>query len=221
MREFDAFAGYPEPTEPRIVGPRHRTILNRIAASYRDQQFYDGARANGYGGMVNDGRWGPIAEGLITAYGGAGHKFLQVGAHKGFLLYELTKRGMRVTGTEISHYAAQNSLVRLEIAPFTELPYEDAVFDTVIAASCVYTLNLPDAIKCLREIKRVARHHSFVTLAAYEDDGDIEGLMMMRYWTLLAATILTKADWLAVMEHAGYSGDFRYDTAKSLNLKRA
>ena len=29
MREFDAFAGYPEPKEPRYVHPRLRTIQNR------------------------------------------------------------------------------------------------------------------------------------------------------------------------------------------------
>ena len=47
MREFDAFAGYPEPAQQRLVSPRIRTIHNRIAASYRDKAFYDGDRANG------------------------------------------------------------------------------------------------------------------------------------------------------------------------------
>ena len=45
--EYDAYAGYPEPKEPRLVSPTRRTIANRIAASYRDQEFYDGARENG------------------------------------------------------------------------------------------------------------------------------------------------------------------------------
>jgi hypothetical protein len=70
-REFDAFAGYPEPKRaaPRRAEANLRTIHNRIyAASYRDREFYDGDRANGYGGMVNDGRWGPIAERLIAEY---------------------------------------------------------------------------------------------------------------------------------------------------------
>ena len=79
MREFDAFAGYPEPPQPRIVGPTHRTIHNRIAASYRDREFYDGARASGYGGMVDDGRWGPIAQGLKDAYHLNTSRILQVG----------------------------------------------------------------------------------------------------------------------------------------------
>jgi len=222
MTESDWFAGYPEPKEPRIVGPQVRTIHNRIAASYRDREFYDGDRANGYGGMLNDGRWEPIARTIVDQFGGY-RRVLQVGAHKGFLLYELFKLGMRVWGTEISRYAGDNALVTLDHAPFTALPYEDGQFDLVIAASAVYTLNLPDAIKCLREIERVKHPlgHSWVTLAAYEDENDFDGLRLLRYWFLLGTTILTKADWIEVMKHAGYTGDYRFDTAKTLNLVEA
>ena len=88
MREHDWFAGYPEPAEPRVVSPRHRTIYNRIAASYRDKEFYDGDRKNGYGGMVNDGRWEPIARRIVDEFGSY-RRILQIGAHKGYLLYEM------------------------------------------------------------------------------------------------------------------------------------
>ena len=220
MREIDLYAGYPEPPQPRVVGPHQRTIHNRIAASYRDAEFYDGDRMNGYGGMVDDGRWERIAQNFVDEYHLNTARVLQVGAHKGFLLYELLKKGMRIHGQEVSQYAAANSVVRLDLSPFTELPYESNSFDFVIAASAVYTLNLPDAIKCLREIQRVGRGRSWITLAAYEDEDDIEGLMLLRYWFLLGTTILTKADWLAVMHHAGYTGDYRFDTAKSLKLVR-
>jgi SAM-dependent methyltransferase len=131
---------------------------------------------------------------------------LQVGAHKGFLLEALHQRHIRVAGTEFSEYPARQSKCRLYRAPFTKLPFEDESFDLVIGVSCVYTLNLPDAIKCLREIQRVSRGQSFITLAAYENEEDIEGLMLLRYWFLLGTTILTKPDWLAVMAHAGYTG---------------
>ena len=221
MREFDAFAGYPEPAVPRYVSPALRTIHNRIAASYRDKAFYDGDRANGYGGMVDDGRWGPIADGLIREYGlGTNSSVLQVGAHKGFLLDELHRRGIRVSGTEVSRYAAKQSKIHLYVCPFTDLPYDEESFDLVVCASPVYTLNLADAIRCLREVQRVSRGRSFVTLGAYEDERDIDGLMLMRYWLLLGCTVLTKADWRAVLEHAGYTGDYRFDTAKTLNLVR-
>lgn len=221
MAEYDAFAGYPEPREPRIVSPTHRTIHNRIAASYRDREFYDGDRANGYGGMVNDGRWGPVAERIIDKYCGYGHMVLQIAAHKGFLAYELFKRGMRVWSCETSQYACENSMVRHDlIESFTKLPYEDKSFDVVICASAVYMQNLPGAIQVLKEIQRVTRKHAWVSLGAMEDENDVDGLMMLRWWFLNGTTILTKADWLEVMAHAGYTGDYRFDTAKYLNLVR-
>ena len=228
MREFDAFAGYPEPKEPRIVSPTLRTIENRIAASYRGREFYDGDRINGYGGMKDDGRWGPIAENVINHYGGAGFKVLQVGAHKGFLLHELFKRGMRVWGVETSSYAALEATDRSPTPPgivtsFSELPFPTGFFDIVIATSVVYMQNLSGAIKTLKEIKRLTAPtgRSWVTLAAYEDENDLEGLMLLRYWLLLGTTILTKSDWIAVMHHAGFDGDYRFDTAKSLKLERS
>jgi len=220
-QEYDAFAGYPEPKEPRVVSPYLRTIHNRIAASYRDREFYDGDRANGYGGMADDGRWGPIARQIVQHYNLGYSKVLQVGAHKGYLLRELYKEGCRVAGTEVSHYAKQESVMAMDIAPWTQLPFADGEFDFVIGASVVYNCNLRDAIQCLREIQRVGKGRSWITLAAYENEDDIEGLMLLRYWFLLGTTILTKADWLEVMLHAGYTGDWRFDTAKSLNLVRA
>ena len=220
MREFNAFHGYPEPKEPRIVGPDLRKIENRIIASERGRDFYDGDRINGYGGMVNDGRWEAIAKNLYDDYNLGYSRVLQIGAHKGFLLYELYKLGCRVSGQEVSEYAAANSMMRLDVSPFTKLPYEDGIFDFVICASPVYSLNLPDAITCLREIERVGKGSSFITLAAYEDEDDIEGLMLLRYWFLLGTTILTKADWIKVMEYAGYQGDYRFDTSAYLNLRR-
>lgn len=69
MREFSALCGYPEPRNPRIVGPRIRTIFNRITAAYRDKEYYDGDRNNGYGGFNYDGRWAPIAQNMYSDYG--------------------------------------------------------------------------------------------------------------------------------------------------------
>ena len=77
-----------------------------------------------------------------------------------------------------------------------------------------------DAHGLNQNIQRLTTGGAWVTLAAYEDENDIEGLMLLRYWFITGTLILTKADWLTVMEHAGYTGDYRFDTAKSLNLVR-
>jgi hypothetical protein len=218
MREFDAFAGYPEPQAPRLVSPTLRTIQNRIQACYRGREFYDGDRANGYGGMRDDGRWGPIADGLITEY--APKNVLQINAHKGFLVKALRDRGVWAEGTEVSHYATIASCFMVRRTDtFYEQPFPDKSFDLVIAASAPYAGSLNDAIRCLREIQRLSAKHAWVVLAAYEDESDIEGLMLLRYWFLTGTLILTKSDWLEVMKHAGYQGDYRFDTAKSLNLR--
>ena len=43
-------------------------LENRIIASYRDAEFYDGDRNNGYGGYIDDGRWNHIAKNMIYRY---------------------------------------------------------------------------------------------------------------------------------------------------------
>ena len=201
----------------------NRTILNRIAACYRDKEFYDGDRNNGYGGMVDDGRWGPVAENLISVYGlDEDSIVLQIGCHKGFLLLELLKRGINVRGTEVSRYAIEQAPVSvrhfISECPPMRAPYRPHEFDLVVCVQPVYAVVLLDAIKCLREIKRVGKGKAFITLGAYETDEDFR---LMRKWCILGNLILTKAEWLEVLNHAGYLGDYRFDTAQTLGLVEA
>jgi len=222
MREFDALKGYPEPKEPRLVHPKIRTIRNRIIASYRDKEFYDGDRNNGYGGLKYDGRWVPIAKNMMEQYSlNSQSAVLQIGCDKGFLLHEFRQLcpAIKVRGTEISDYAIDCTMPSVkpfvQKASFTELPFADGEFDFVIAIGPVYSLNLPDAIKCLQEIQRVGKGKSFITLGAYETEEDFR---LFRYWTLLGCSILSKEDWIEVLNHTGYTGDYKFNTAQSLNL---
>src|SRR5438045_3795439 len=57
VREHDALRSYPRSSGRGVIS---RTIKNRLAALPRDREFFDGARENGYGGFVDDGRWGPV-----------------------------------------------------------------------------------------------------------------------------------------------------------------
>ena len=222
MREFDALSGYPEPKEPRHVHPSLRTIHNRIIASYRDREFYDGNRNNGYGGFKNDGRWAPIAQNMLQMYSlNDRSSILQIGCDKGFLLHEFLQicPDINIRGTEISDYAIDFALPSVKPfihkAPFMELPFANGEFDFIIAIGAVYSLNLPDAIKCLKEIQRVGKGKSFITLGAYDTEKD---LRCFRYWTLLGCTVLSKTDWVEVLNHVGYTGDYKFNTAQSLNL---
>ncbi len=222
MRQFDALAGYPVPETPRYVGPSLRTIHNRIIAAYRDKELYDGDRNNGYGGFHYDGRWGPIAQNMVKEYRlDNTSAVLQVNCEKGFLLHEFQQlySGIKVCGTEISEYAISTSMesVRsyIQYAPFTALPFADGEFNFVIAIGAVYTLNLPDAITCLKEIQRVGKGKSFVTLASYETEEDKQ---LFGWWTLLGTTILREEEWVEVLEHVGYTGDYKLTNAKELRL---
>jgi len=222
MREFDALSGYPEPKEPRHVHPSLRTIHNRIIASYRDREFYDGNRNNGYGGFKNDGRWAAIAQNMLQMYSlNDQSSILQIGCDKGFLLHEFLQicPDINIRGTEISDYAIDCSLPSvkpfIKKAPFMELPFANGEFDFIIAIGAVYSLNLPDAIKCLKEIQRVGKGKSFITLGAYDSEEDFR---CFRYWTLLGCTVLSKTDWVEVLNHVGYTGDYKFNTAQSLNL---
>lgn len=217
MREFDAF-----PPLPPAIRKADKTIINRIAASYRDGEFYDGHRSNGYGGFKDDGRWGPVADHLIKVYGLSDESsVLQINCHKGFLVKELLNRKIHARGTEISQYAIDKAdhvaKPFIRKAPFTKQPFPDAEFDLVIAASPVYAGSLTDAISVLREIERVGKGKSFVTLAAYENEAT-DYWLLRRYFTL-GTLVLSKEDWVEVLNHCGFSGDYRFDTAKSLGLE--
>lgn len=222
MREFNALKDYPQPKEPRIVSPNIRTIRSRIIASYRDKEYYDGDRKNGYGGFKYDGRWEKIADFMCREYGLNEHSaILQIGCEKGFLLHDFHEKfpDMKIRGTDISKYAIENSMPSvkkyIQKASFTELPFKAREFDFVIAIGVVYTLNLADAIKCLKEIQRVGKGKSFVTLGAFRDE---KGEKLFRYWTLLGCTILHVDDWIEVLKEAGYTGDYMFSTAEYLNL---
>lgn len=222
MNEYNVLAGYPEPKSIRRVGPETRTIENRIIASYRDAEFYDGDRNNGYGGYIDDGRWNHIAKNMIYRYKlNNKSKVLQVGCDKGFLInafYNLLP-GIELCGIEVSNYALDEAIPQIKkflmLNSFVNLPFKEKSFDFVIAIGPVYSLNLADAIKCLKEIQRVGKGNAFITLGAYETE---EELRLFRYWTLLGTTILHKTEWIKILNHTKYTGDYKFNTAKTLNL---
>lgn len=213
--EFNALAAYP-PGGPRIV---NRTIRNKLVACERGREFFDGERADGYGGLKDDGRWGPVAQFMIDHYRLAPRsRVLEIECEKGFLLSAFEALGMQVEGWDSSWYAVQHSAIRtaqwrrpLEVP---EMFYHG--HDLVICRGGVYTGTLRDAVRLLAEIQRLTRAHAFVTLAAYESEDDYR---LLRAWSLLGCTILTKDEWREVMAHAGYTGDYSFVTARTLALR--
>lgn len=222
MREFNLLYGYPI-LKSRYVSKNTRTIKNRIVASYREQEFYDGKRENGYGGFVYDGRWRKIAKNIFEKYKLKDNaNILHIGCDKGFLLNDIKKLKPKSTvyGVEISKYAKIKSIKSIKKniirSSFNILPFKNNYFDFVIAMGPVYALNLRDSIECLKEIKRVGKGKSFITLGSFETRAQEK---LFKYWSLLGCTILSKSDWRKVLKHCKYTGDFFFNTARSLNLK--
>lgn len=221
MREFDLLNNYPV-IKKRYVSKNSRTIKNRIVASYRGKKFYDGKREDGYGGFKYDSRWKAVAKKIFDVYRLKDNaKILQIGCDKGFLLQDIKEifPKAKVRGIEVSDYAIQSADKKIKKfikkGLFYDLPFKKNEFDFVIAIGPVYSLNLADAIKCLEEIKRVGKDKSFITLGSYESERDFR---LFRYWTLLGSTILKKKEWIEVLKHTKYNGDYKFNTAKSLNL---
>tara|TARA_B100000315_G_scaffold154277_1_gene142824 strand:- start:252 stop:935 length:684 start_codon:yes stop_codon:yes gene_type:complete len=222
MREYNALKRYPEPKEQRYVSPRIRTIKSRIFASYRDKEYYDGDRKNGYGGFEYDGRWISIAKDMYSEYNLRDDSaILQLGCEKGFLLHDFHQLypRLKVRGIEISDYAITNAMEDIkpfiQKNPFTELSFRENEFDLVIAIGVVYTLNLADAIKCIKEIERVSKGKSFITLGSYTTE---EEKKLFEWWTILGCTILNEDEWVEVLNHAQYTGDYKFMNARSLKL---
>ena len=222
MEEFDI--GYPHSNTRRILKKGFRTIRNRMAAAGLDREYYDGRRENGYGGFRYDGRWAQIIPRLVEHYGVTSNSaVLDVGCKKGFFLHDLklALSGIRVRGVENHPYPIENAMESVKddlvLAPYEELPFVDGEFDFVMAYAAIYMLNLRGVMQALREIQRVGRGRSLVTLGAYRTR---EGRELLEDWTLLGTTILHVDEWLEVFRETGYTGDYAFTTAESLNLVR-
>ena len=127
---------------------------------------------------------------------------------------------MEILGLEISKYAIDNSLdsVRNKIIKtnYLDLSFlKDNTFDFVYATGIIYSFNLTDAISCLKEINRISKRDSFITLASYSNKMDY---WLFKNWTLLGTTILLKKEWRAILKHINYKGDYFFTNAKTLNL---
>ena len=185
----------------------------RIAKQF-GPEYWDGDRKYGYGGFKYDGRWRPVAQKLAAHYGlKSGMKVLDVGCGKGFLLYELSQAvpGLEVRGVDISRYAVENA--KEEVRPFLDqgpaqqLPYPDKAFDLVLSINTLHNLFVFDLNKALREIARVRRTASYVTVESYRNEQEKANLLC---WQLTCECFFTPQEWEWMFEEFGYQGDYSF-----------
>lgn len=211
--EIDLLVNYPKTKRDVKDRGAGKTEEDRSIARQFGKEFFDGERRHGYGGFNYHPRfWQPVIPAFRDHFGlAASSSLLDVGCGKGFMLHDLKALipGITVQGIDISEYAITNAIE--DMRPFTmvadarKLPFADKSFDVVISINTIHNLDRDDCAQALREIERVSRGKSFVTVDAYRND---EERAAMEAWNLTAKTMMHVKEWKKFFQQAGYTGDY-------------
>ena len=195
-------------------------VHDKVACAEKAVQFgydyWDGDRSTGYGGYRYDGRWRAVAQRMAEHYGlQPGARILDVGAGKGFLLYDFGQvvPDAHLAGIDVSSYAIEHA--KDEVRPFltlgsaARLPYEDRSFDLVYSITTLHNLYVYDLHAALHEIERVSRGAKHVVVECYRNEREKVNLM---YWQLTCRIFATPAEWEWHFNTAGYTGDHSFIT---------
>jgi len=212
-REVDLLANYPRTKRDVSGRGMSKTEEDRAVARRFGKEFFDGDRSHGYGGFSYHPRfWQPVVPDLRKHFGlTAASSLLDVGCAKGFMLHDLALLipGITVKGIDISRYAIENAIEdmrpHLQVADARALPFADNAFDVVISITTLHNLERDDCARALREVERVSRLGSFITVDAYRND---EEKARMQAWNLTAKTVMHVDEWRVFFAEAGYTGDY-------------
>ncbi len=211
--EIDLLKNYPKSKRNTNERAEAKTPEMIEVARQYGKEFFDGDRKYGYGGFNYHPRfWQPVVPDLVEHFGlSAGTKLLDIGCAKGFMLYDLMHMvpGIELAGIDISSYAIEHA--QSDVKPFLQvgdakcLPYPDNSFDVVISINTIHNLDRDECAQALREIERVSRGKSFITVDAYRNEEERQRMME---WALTAKTIMSVEEWKQFFKDAGYSGDY-------------
>ena len=112
-------------------------------------------------------------------------------------------------GIDVSSYAISNAKEEIKqsvsVGNANNLMFKDNTFDLVLSINTVHNLELKECVKALKEIQRVSKGNSFLTVDAFRNDEEKE---KMFNWNLTAKTILSVDDWKSLFQDVGYEGDY-------------
>jgi SAM-dependent methyltransferase len=211
-REINLLDSLPQTKRDPKARAAAKTAEDRALAKQFGRDFFDGERRHGYGGYRYDGRWLPVARRLVEFYQlRPDARILDVGAAKGFLLHDFLQvlPGATVRGIDVSAYARDNAHAgmgdKIDLGSGDALPYADKSFDLVISINSIHNLP-PDRVRvALREIERVSRGASFITVDAWRTEEEHERLLD---WILTAESYFPVEEWVRMFAEEGYTGDY-------------
>ena len=211
--EIDLLEHYPKAKRNLDARAAEKTKADRQVARRFDKDFFDGDRRHGYGGFNYMPRfWQPVIPTFQRHWALDGSSsVLDVGCAKGFMMHDMSQLipSITVKGIDVSQYAIDNAIENMrphvQVANATALPFADKAFDIVVSINTIHNLDRADCSQALREIERVARRGSFITVDAYRNDEEKE---RMYAWNLTAKTIMSVDEWVAFFKEVGYTGDY-------------
>ena len=176
------------------------------------KDFFDGDRKCGYGGYKYDGRWQAVAQKMKDHYQLAEDcAILDIGCAKGFLLNDFKELmpNCTVAGIDVSDYAVEKAMPSVKpyimVGSAESLPYPDKSFDLVISVNSIHNLKLAPLTTALKNVERVSRAHSYITVDAWRNEKERENL---HKWVLTAETMMHVDDWKKLFDEVGYTGDY-------------
>lgn len=212
-KEIDLLVNYPKPKRDVTGRAQSKSEDDRALARKFGKEFFDGDRSHGYGGFSYNPRfWEPVVPTFQRYWDILPNtSLLDIGCAKGFMMYDFHRLipGIKVEGIDISDYAIENGIEEMKpfmkVASADDLPYEDNSFDYAISITTLHNFDDDNLYKALKEIERVSKKGSFITVDAYRNDEEKE---RMHAWNLTAKTILHVDEWKLLFEEAGYTGDY-------------
>lgn len=219
MAEVNLLDLYPRSKRPieergKLVAEEHRRIARQFG-----REYFDGDRLHGYGGYSYHPRfWQATVRQFCDYYKLAEDaSVLDVGCAKGFMLHDFRELmpSLKIAGIDISEYAIEHAIDTikpfLRVGNAKELPYEDNSFDLVISINTIHNLSVDECKQALREIQRVSRKHSFITVDAWRNEEEHERLLK---WNLTALTYMHVDEWKQLFVEVGYTGDYYWFMAE-------
>jgi ubiquinone/menaquinone biosynthesis C-methylase UbiE len=213
QKEIDLLINYPKTKRNLQQRSEQKSEKDREIARKFGKDFFDGDRKHGYGGYnYNPKFWQQVVPTFREYWDlKSSNSILDVGCGKGFMLYDFTKQiaGIKIKGIDISSYAVEQSVPQIkkfiEVGNAKKLPFKDNSFDFTISINTIHNLEISECAQALKEISRVSKIGSFITVDAYNNEDE---KIRMNAWNLTAKTIMSTSEWKKFFKETGYKGDY-------------